>query len=120
MAYGPALRAKIIGHVSDLENFQVNTVAGAWFPVGALVDPGKLAGNWARELAGIERPVYVVTSSGTPIAWHVAGGDNAWTVPNTMASHHRTLVAQAIKAREERLSGLIACEDDGPIPVGGQ
>lgn len=80
--------------IANRENFDGNSVTGR--KVNYTPSTGRLAQPHAEELAK-DNPNYVVSSYGTPIAWH---GDNGWKMPaqkhSVTTSKHQTYVRGAI------------------------
>lgn len=110
MAFDMANRTKIIDGVSNLDNFVIGDVRGAWYPDVTGLDTGKLDPDWKREFRQATGITYVVWSYATPIAWRTAGAQ--WVVPDVRYSNttarHLSLVRQGIKARDERIAKAIA------------
>jgi hypothetical protein len=102
----------IVRLVGELQAFKVGSVKASWFPTSLAVPTGMLSDGWARQLRAVgngDRPVYVVFSYSTPIAWRGAGLD--WVAPQVKYSptttHHQSLVAQGMRAWTERCDAAV-------------
>jgi hypothetical protein len=98
-------RRKVIEGVACLDNFEVGTVRGAWYPNGTGFDLGKLPPEWHSKIRDlVDTPVYVIYSYATPIAWRTAGGP--WVVPDVRYSgttlHHMSLARQGMRAWDDK------------------
>jgi hypothetical protein len=80
--------------IANREDFEGSSLRGR--SVTYTPDSGRLAPEHAERLAS-DNPSYVVSSYGTPIAWH---GEKGWTMPaqkhSVTTSKHQTQVRNAI------------------------
>jgi hypothetical protein len=104
---------KIIEHVGNVDNFVVGTVRGGWFPSPDKVPMGRLADSAGAHGWGDldpDKPVYVVYSYETPVAWRQAGGP--WVSPriqwSVTTSHHQSLVRQGMRIWDAKCEQVVA------------
>lgn len=116
MAYGAKNQDQIVKAIADLRIFKIGNMKGSWYPSSEAVPTGKLAPEHTQALryAGAgQRPVYVIFSYATPIAWRTAGdqGECQWCHPvarySITTSGHQSLAAQGMQAWEDKIMSLI-------------
>lgn len=106
-------RDQIVDMIGDLRAFKINTMKAAWFPSSQAVPPGMLSAGHLEALrcaGGGNKPIYVVFSYGTPIAWRCAGDqgdDSGWCAPtvhySVTTTKHQDLAAQGMRRWDSKL-----------------
>lgn len=96
MAMQTAGRKALENGIGNLRDFAHRSVKGRTYALGFIVPTGRLPQDQRAALVAIRRPVYVVFSYETPIAWHVIGAEG-WTIPkvtySVTTSGHQGLIS---------------------------
>jgi hypothetical protein len=114
-AFGAKTLKAVEGLIGKLANFKVGNMKGQWFPGSLAVPVGMMSAGHARTLHAAgqgDKPIYVVFSYGTPIAWRTAGDQGAcgWTIPavrySVTTSKHQGIARRGAARWDERCEAV--------------